>query len=292
MHYTGQVYRPPTEASTPLLEVTAGCSYNRCAYCTMYDRTAFSISPEENIISDLEELSVFKDRIGRIYLLNGDPFILPADKLLRIADLIHEYLPNVITITCYASIRDIMNKTPEEMRKLREAGYNEVYIGIETAYQPALEMINKGCSNEDEYRELGKLKAAGMDYIAIIMNGIAGKGKSKEHVEATVKLLNETQPVGVGPMSTSVSPGSELEAMRDRGEYTELTEGEILEEEIALLEGLELDPEAFWFGSHVFNNVSVSGLFKKKEEMLARLRAGLDAMSEEERKSIRDRGHI
>lgn len=219
----------------------------------MYDRTEFSISPEDNIISDLRELSVIKDRINRIYLLNGDPFVLPAEKLLRIAELIHEYLPKVSLITCYASIRDIKNKSFEDIQKLREAG---------------------------------------MDYIAIIMNGIADREKSQEHVEATVRLLNETQPAGVGPMSTSVSPGSELEALRNQGIYTELTEGEILEEEIALLEGLELDPQAFWFGSHIFNNVSVSGIFKQKDEMLARLKAGLEAMSEEERSSIRDRGHI
>lgn len=292
MHYTGQVYRPPTEAYTPLLEVTAGCSYNKCAFCTMYRETAFAVSPEENIIADLKELSPYKDRIRRIYLLNGDPFILPADKLLHIAELIHQYLPLVKTITCYASIRDLKLKTTQQLADLRAAGYNELYIGVETAYPPALATIHKGCTAEDEYEQLNRLKAVGMDYIAIIMTGIAGKGNYKANVEATAALLNETQPIGVGPMSTSVAPGSELEKLRDAGVFTESTEGEILEEEILMLESLHLRDKAFWFGSHVFNNVPVSGTFASKDQMVAKLKAGLAAMSPKERDVIRDRGSI
>ena len=292
MHYTGQVYRPPTEAYTPLLEITAGCSYNQCSFCTMYRETPFSVSPEEHIIEDLQELSHYGSQADRIYLLNGDPFVLPTDRLLRVADLIQKYLPKVRTITCYSSVRELKHKRAEDLKHLLKAGYNELYIGVETAYPPALEMINKGCTAEDEYRELMKLKAVGMKYIAIIMTGIAGQGNSAVNVAATAKLLNETQSIGVGPMSTSVAPGSELERLRSLGKYRELTEGEILEEEILMLESLSLAPDAFWFGSHVFNNVPVSGIFKDKELMLSKLKAGLSAMSAAEKNMIRDRGHI
>jgi radical SAM superfamily enzyme YgiQ (UPF0313 family) len=217
MHYTGQIYRPPTEAYTPLLEVTAGCSYNRCAFCTMYRDTPFHVSSDEAVIEDLKELSRYAEKIHRLYLLNGDPFVLSAEKLLHIAGLIHTYLPDVETITCYCSIQDLKNKSREDLTALRKAGYNDLYIGIETGWEPALKMIHKGCDSADQYRELHKLKNAGMHYIAILMTGIAGKGNSKAHVEATAALLNETSPIGVGPMSTSVTPGSELEAIRDRG---------------------------------------------------------------------------
>lgn len=292
MHYTGQVYRPPTEAYTPLLEVTAGCSHNSCAFCTMYRDTPFRISPEEDIIADLKELSAYMSHIERLYLLNGDPFVLPAARLLRIAGLVRRYLPAVRTITCYCSIRDLMQKTEEELEALGRAGYGQLYIGIETAWDPALAMINKGCTAADEYAQLERLKKAGIDYFAIVMCGIAGKGRSEENVRETAKLLNEFRPAGVLPMSTSVAPGSRLEELRDAGEYNELTEGEILEEEIALLKALELPPATLFFGLHVFNTVPVSGYFDEKERLLDRLQSALDNMPEEERNSIRARGHI
>src|SRR5699024_259751 len=98
MHYTGQVYRPPLEAYTPLLEVTVGCSHNKCAFCTMYHLTDFSISPLENVIEDLKELQSLDKYLDRIYLLNGDPFVLSTEKLITIGELIHSYLPHMKTI--------------------------------------------------------------------------------------------------------------------------------------------------------------------------------------------------
>ena len=123
MHYTGEVYRPPLEAYTPLLEVTYGCSHNACAFCIMYHQTRFGISPIEDIESDIIEISKTYPRpIERIYLLNGDPFMLPTDRLLEIADLIHKYLPDVNTITTYASFYNLKDKSVHDMKALRKAG--------------------------------------------------------------------------------------------------------------------------------------------------------------------------
>lgn len=119
MHYTGQVYRPPLEAYTSLLEVTSGCSYNKCAFCTMYHKTPFSLSPMENIIEDLKELAVCNKYAERIYLLNGDPFVLSTNILLDIGKIIKEYLPYVKTITCYASFYNLKNKSVSDLKKTK-----------------------------------------------------------------------------------------------------------------------------------------------------------------------------
>ena len=137
MHYTGQVYRPPVEWNTPLLEITIGCSHNKCAFCTMYRRTPFRVSPLEDIESDLQEmLAEYGSDLKRIYLLNGDPFVLSTKKLLEISDLIHRYFPKMETMSCYSSINDVRNKSLDELKTLRQAGYDELYFGLETGYDP------------------------------------------------------------------------------------------------------------------------------------------------------------
>lgn len=279
MHYTGPIFRPPTEAYTPLLQVTVGCSHNKCAFCTMYDSVQFTISKDDEIIEDLIEMRNVYGHVERIYLLNGDPFILATDKLLHISNLIHQYLPSVKSISCYASIRDIQFKSTDDIKKLKDAGFKDIYIGIETAYGPTLDMINKGCTPEDEFEALKKLKDAGMEYHASIMAGIGGQEHSKEHVKATVDLLNKYHPKMIGFMPTSVIPGSGLDKLRNNGEFHELTNREILEEEIMFLKELNLPDDVFWFGSHPFNNISISDYFKEKESMIHRLEIALASMS-------------
>ena len=151
MHFTGQIYRPPTEAETPMLEVTSGCSHNKCAFCDMYRNSPFCVAPLWQVEQDLQELAQSGQVQDRIYLTGGDPFILSADKLRALAKLIRQYLPQVQTLTCYCSIRDLMGKTDAELCALRAAGYNHLFVGLETGYPPAVEMINKGHTLEEAH---------------------------------------------------------------------------------------------------------------------------------------------
>lgn len=281
MHYTGQVYRPPLEAYTPLLEVTVGCSHNKCSFCTMYHLTPFSISPLENVREDLAELRSLDIDIDRIYLLNGDPFVLSADKLLDIGELIHSYLPYMRTITCYASFYNLKNKSVEDLKKLKALGYNELYIGVETGYNKALDYLNKG-ANIDDYEEgLKKLNQAGIQYHAIVMLGVAGAGNSKENAKKTAEFLNKYPPRSVFPMTTDVQSGSILFNMREKGEFKEATIREMLEEQIVLVENLKLDENALYSSGHAVNLFNISHRFKNKEKILEKLKYALNHAPEE-----------
>ena len=292
MHYTGQVYRPPMEAYTPLLEVTVGCSHNSCSFCTMYRKTKFAIAPNEQIIEDLEELAQCNPHCERVFILNGDPFVLPTEKLLHVARLIHSRLHDIKTITCYCSILDLKRKTQAELEELRAAGYNGLYIGLETGYDPALKQMNKGYTAQEEYEHLQRIVDAGFDYNALLMTGVAGKGNSEENVKATAALLNQIKPKIVAVLSTAVSPDSPLAAMRDAGEYIELTEREMAEEEIMLLEALEMDDDCFFFASHPFDLFPVSDYFAKKDQIIAYLREEMADTEPEFLDSVWQRGSI
>ncbi|MCH4886423.1 radical SAM protein [Acidaminobacter sp. JC074] len=267
MHFTGQVYRHPIEARTPLLEVTAGCSHNKCTFCTMYRNTPFKLSPLSHVEEDLIEMKSMGVEIKRIFLVNGEPFILSTDKLVEISNLIHKYFPEIETITCYASVKSLKTKSLEDLKKLRKLKYNQLHIGLETAYDPALKQMNKGFTQAEAYENIKKLMDAGFEWDAIVMMGVAGKGMSDINVKETAKLLNELPPYLVSIMSTSVSVGSELEVLRDKGEFIEPTEREMLEEEKKLLELLDFE-DAYFFGGHVFNLAPINGSLKIKEKII------------------------
>ena len=144
MHYTGTIYRPPFEARSLLLQVTAGCSHNRCSFCTMYRDEQFGVEPLEQVEADLQEAREYVPNVTRVFLENGDPFALSADRLEEIAVMVHAYLPKVETIAMYASIKNVIGKTDEELKRLRILGINELNIGVESGLDDALSYMNKG----------------------------------------------------------------------------------------------------------------------------------------------------
>ena len=277
MHYTGEVYRPPLEAYTPLLEVTYGCSHNNCAFCTMYHKTKFGISPIADVESDIIEITQRYPRpIERIYLLNGDPFVLSTDKLLEISDLIHKYIPEIKTITSYASFYNLKNKSKEDLKILKEKGYNELWFGVETGDEEVLSWLNKGCDLEEYHKGLEKMKYAKMSYNAIVMQGIKGRGKSKENARETAKLLNTYSPIGIFIMSTDVQYGSLLYEMREKEKFQETTNRENLEEQLELLKNLDVPEDVLYSSGHIVNLIRVSSHMSNKEKMIKKLEDALE----------------
>ncbi len=268
MHYTGPVYRHPIEGYTPLLEVTVGCSHNKCSFCTMYRDTQFRCSPLEHIEEDLQELKAQNTPIKRIFLVNGEPFILATQKLIKIGEMINAYFPEIETITCYASIKSLKNKSLEDLKQLRALKFNQLHIGLESAYDPAVKQMNKGFTAEEAYTNIAKLVQAGFEWDAIIMTGVAGKGNGKIHIEETAKLLNQFPPYLVSLMTTSVADDTPLAQMVADGTFVEATEREKLEEEKYLLELLEVD-DAYFFGGHNYNLVPINAPLSRKKEIIA-----------------------
>ncbi len=280
MHYTGPVYRPPFEAHSLLLQVTVGCSHNRCSFCTMYRDTPFQMETMEQIRQDLEEAAFCRPNTRRVFLENGDAFVLKADRLVQIAELIHEKLPNVETITMYASIKNIRGKTDEELRKLRSLGINELNIGVESGYDPALRYMNKDHTADEAIHELRRMKEAGMDYGLNVILGCAGAGRGPENAAATAELLNRTQPALVFTGTMHSSPGCPLYEDIQSGAFVECTVREYLEEEETLVRALELD-NCRWFGLHPSNIVRVDAFLPRdKERLLREIQTTKTGMSE------------
>ena len=234
-------FRPPFEAKSLLLQVTTGCSHNKCSFCTMYRDVPFGVESMEQIEKDLTEARAFAPGARRVFLENGDPFALSTNKLEEIALKIHEYLPYVQTIAMYASINNIRGKTDAELVRLRELGINELNIGIESGLDEALTLMNKGYDSKEALYELGRLRAAGMDYGANVIFGGAGPGRLKENAAATAEILNKTTPYLIFTGTIHADPGCPLYDDIQSGRFIEPTIGEHIDEEELFLQMLELD---------------------------------------------------
>lgn len=132
MHFSSGINRPPYEAHDEFLQITSGCSHGSCKFCTFYKDSPFSLSPMEEIEADIKELAHSGWGFDRIYLQGADPFIRKTEDLLKIADIIYHYLPQVKSIGGYARVDNLQNKSVGEVRQLKEAGYSYFYFGVES----------------------------------------------------------------------------------------------------------------------------------------------------------------
>ena len=236
----------------------------------------------DEVEEDLAEMALLRPDADRVFLVNGDAMCLPTGRLLRIADLIHAYLPKVSLITGYARIPNIAAKTDEELRSLAQAGFGELNIGLESALDDVLAFMNKGFTVEDARRQFARLNEAGLTFSVNIMDAVAGPDRIIEHAKANAALVNEAQPCLIFISPLHVDPGSELERIVKAGGFEECTLGQYLEEEITFLEGLELD-DCVFFGAHVSNPVPVTGwLPRDKQALLAALRDGMASIPREQ----------
>ena len=281
MHYDGMTFRPPYEAYSLLLKVTRGCSHNACTFCSMYRATPFSVSPAKEIVEDLVEATRDYPYTRRVFLVNGDAFCLSANELVTIADMVHEALPHVQSIGCYARIPNVAAKTDDELALLAAKGYADINIGVESGLDDVLTFMNKGYDVALAREQFARLHAAGLPFNVNIINAAAGPRRIAEHAAANAALVNEAQPTLIFVSPLHVDPGTPLERLLGEGRFEECTLGQYLEEEIAFLEGLELD-DCVFFGLHVSNPVPVQGLLPRdKAALLTALREGMAAIPPE-----------
>ena len=268
MNMTGIVYRPPYEANSLLIQVTLGCSHNKCTFCYMYPDVQFRVCPMEEVEADIEEAARYCPNVKRVFLEHGDAFVLSAEKLLKIADAIHRKLPKVETIAMYASIQNIKSKTDAELRQLRAAGIHGLDIGVESGLDAALTYMNKGHTAAEAREQLLRLTEAGMDYSFNAILGCGGAELWKENADATADLINAVQPHLLFIGSLHAQPGCRLYQDIKSGAFKECTIGELLDEQERLIRRLDLK-DTYYFGSHPSNLVPMQArLPDQKQDMI------------------------
>lgn len=282
MHYTAKVFRPPFEEKSLLIEATVGCSRDKCAFCSLYHDTPFAPAPMEHIESDIAFIGRNRTLFKRVFLVGGDPFALPFKRLRRIGELVHEHIPGIKTIGCYASVRNILAKTPEQLRELADLGYAGLNIGLETGLDDVLSFMEKGNTVDEAREAIARLNDAGIPFTLNFVMGLAGAGRGTENAIADAAIVNESQPQLIIVTALNVWPDTKLLEYVEAGEFTPPTLREIILEEAAFLRATDCK-DTFFFGMHELNPVRVNGnLPQDRDFLVSELEAGIARFPEEQ----------
>ena len=276
MHFTGTIYRNPYWPTWPLLEITQGCTHNKCKFCTMYKDVPFRMSSMDWIEEDLKELAECDPDATTIQLLSANPLALTFDKLEPILLMINKYLPKIEYIYAATRVTDIRNKTVDELKKLKELGMREISLGVESGDDWTLDRIHKGYHAEDILEQCHKLEEAGIDYWMTFLNGVAGRSHSRDHAINSAKIFSQCKPMLVGTGGLTLFPGTPLLMEAQRGEFDPLTEKEMLEELKLFVENLTCD--CSFITHHTISGVNLSGpgFLARKDKIVAALQHQID----------------
>lgn len=293
MHYTGTIWRPPYEAASLLLEVTAGCTHHKCKFCTLYDDLPFDfrMSPMNDIEADLKEAQKqyklwSSYRLTRAFLTGANPFVLKYERLMDIAALLHKYFPRIKSIGCFSRITDVTLKSDEELQELKNTGYDGLTIGIETGDSEALKFMNKGYEAEDILKQCGRLDQVGISYKFFYLSSISGAGKGEAGAKATAEICNQLHPKLVGANMLTIYPNSELYQEIKKGNWVEESEIEKYKELKTLVENLNITTEFAALGAS--NAIQFQDFLPRdKERLVAVLNEVISNVAEEDLQNYR-----
>lgn len=289
MNFTGTIYRPPYEAWSGLLQVTAGCTHHSCKFCTLYDDIPFKFraSPIQEIESDLKEIYECFPNTTRLFLTGANPFVLSADKLKAIAFLSKQYLQKLTSIGCFARITDISLKSENDLKELKSVGFNRITIGVETGDDEALKFMNKGYLSKDILIQCKRLEEAGIEYNFFYLAGIYGAGKSEKGVKNTLDVFNQLSPKIIGSSMLTVFKNSKLYDEITKGSFTEESETEKLSEVKSLISGLAIKTHFAMLGaSNMF--MMQGALPNDKEKLMSNIESILSNYDESTIRNYRD----
>ena len=283
MHYSGAVYRPPSEARSLIVQCTLGCSHNKCAFCTMYKDKKFSINPIEQVLSDLDEARAYGRYIEKIFLADGDALILPMDYLLTVLDYICDHFPTCKRVAAYATTKAIMRKTDDELRTLREHGLGIVYIGLESGNEELLKKFCKGVTAEEIVLNAIRCKQAGIATSVTAINGMAGaNGDWQAHAIDTAKAVSRMKPDYIAFLTLRVYSGTPLHDWIASGEFKMMEPPELMRETRLFLEHIDSDGSIFR-SNHASNYLPLGGtLNRDREALIHTIDEALDVMTYDE----------
>lgn len=268
--YQYPLYRPPSEAYSLILQVTLGCSHNKCSFCTMYKGKKYQVKSLDEI---KKEIDIFKEHLGRVrrvFLADGDALSIETGKLIEILKYIKEKFPDCERISCYASPKSIAGKSDEELREIKKQGIDLLYIGIESGDNEVLKAIHKDVTAQEHIFLCDRVKKAGFKISATFIVGICGDKDWTSHAIKTGEIISTIKPDYVGILRLRINKGSELEYLMKQGKYKMADTLSIIKEMKLMLEHINTDREIIYRANHASNYVPLGGTLPQDKELIIR----------------------
>jgi radical SAM superfamily enzyme YgiQ (UPF0313 family) len=265
--YEGTVYRPPSEAHSLIVQVTIGCSHNGCSFCGMYKEKKFRIRDLKDIMGDLEQAKLTYGVVKKVFIADGDALVLETSKLKSILSKIRELFPQCMRVGIYATARDILRKSLDELRELKELGLGIVYLGVESGSSEILKSINKGVTVSEMIMAGCKVKESGIKLSATLISGIGGRSRISEHAIESAKIISAINPDYVGFLTLMVERGTPLYEDVQKGDYNILTPQEIMYETREFIRNVEVT-NCIFRSNHASNYMALAGTLPQDKNQL------------------------
>lgn len=281
LNYQEPLYRPPAEANSLILQITIGCSYNKCSFCSMYETKKFKIKTLNEIFEDINKVSIYQDT-RRIFLADGDALACETDFLVEILKYLKKTFPKLQRVSSYASPYNLLEKSQDELKLLRGNGLSLVYYGIESGNQELLKYINKPMNPKKMLEGLNKATKANMKISATVILGLGGKNLSKQHIEDTAKLVNECEHINyLSTLQLGLTLTKEdnfFKRFEDKNnEFIFCSDKEMLEEQKEFISLLNPKKSIIFRSNHASNALPLKGtLPKDKDELVQVLNIAVD----------------
>ncbi len=259
------IIRPPSEADSILLQVTLGCSHNKCTFCGTFREKRFDIKKDDIIFQDIEFARQHCRRQNRVFLCDGDAMIVPQKRLVRILERIQERLPWVERVGLYANTKGIGMKTDDQLRELYDLGVKIAYMGLESGDDQVLKEIRKGADSAKMITMGKRVKASGMQLSVTVLVGLGGRERSLVHARETGRVLSAIDPDFVGALSLMLIPGTELNDQYERGEFTLISSREMLEELGLMIASTHLT-DGLFHANHASNYLPIRAKLPKEKQ--------------------------
>lgn len=276
IEYEGRVFRPPSEAHSLIVQVTIGCSHNKCTFCDMYREKCFRIRRLDEVKRDFEAARQMYRKVDRIFLADGDALMCRAEHMAEILCYIREIFPECERVTSYGSPASILCKTQDELNMLHTLGLDMIYLGLESGSDEVLRRVNKGETADEIIRAGLMVKQAGMKLSVTCIAGLGSLELSEEHAIGTAEALSRMKPEYIGLLTLLFELETPL--MRDwkEGRFYLMNPIEIAQETLILLEHIDAEGSVFR-ANHASNYVNLAGtLNADREAMCERLRQALE----------------
>jgi len=220
LDYDEPVFRPPSEARSLILQLTVGCSWNKCTYCAMYRGKDYRVRPVEHVLDEIRGAADNTSGVHRVFLADGDALAAPMEALDRVLAEIRDRLPTVNRVGIYADSNSIIDKGVDGLTRLGELGLGIVYFGPETGDPMTLKAIRKGTTVARQLEACRVVGEAGLKLSTMVLLGLAGKDGSERHARATGRFLVEAAPNYAAALTVTPVPGTELHVAVEDGSFS------------------------------------------------------------------------
>jgi radical SAM superfamily enzyme YgiQ (UPF0313 family) len=280
MRYVEPVFRPPSEANAYLLQATIGCSWNRCTYCAMYDSKRYQVRPVAETLEDIATAGRrFGDAVRKVFVLDGDALAMPLESWEPILAASRATFPKLRRVSCYATARNLLEKSPAELARLRELGLRLLYIGPESGDDATLKRIAKGATAAEHVEAAARARAAGLRQSVIFLLGAGGVERSVEHARASAELATAMDPEYLSALTLMLVPGTPISRLAERGDFELPDVNDLLRELRTIV--AEANPSATIFRSnHASNYLPIGGrLPRDRDSILRQIDAALTGVA-------------